>query len=515
MAEFPNTKRGPDGKFAKVKADDEGRLPLDVKAPGRVAPTEQLAVAGTAVFGGYLQDGETNSNLKGRARYKTFSDAIANVAIIAAGVRLLLNLCGGAQWRVEPPVDSGDTGQEMADKVYDILHGMKKPWHRIVRRLATHKFYGFALAEWVAKREDDGTISFKDLVSLPQITIERWLIDKGGDVLGAIQTSPQTGQDVVIPRQKLIHVVDDALNDNPEGLGLLRHVVDSVARLQRLQELELWGYANDLRGVPIGRAPLAALDQAVKEKKLTKAQADAQIEGLASFCSKHVRSPDMGLLLDSAVYKSTGEQRTPSSTPQWDMALLDGGTYSLEAVAAAIIRVQREIARVLGIEHLLLGENSAASRSLSADKTQSFGLLVDSTLLAIQEAAEQDLLKPLFELNGWDEELMPSLKTEAQAFRDPAEMAAVLRDLATAGVQVDRQDEAVGEILDLMGLSRLKPLAEIDPDLVLSAADAQANAMAIMEGKTMLQQGKPAPKGDGGKPGAAPKGGEDEMPEEN
>ena len=465
------------GKFHK--AGDEGRLPVDVKLT-KPSPEAELGVGGTAVFGGNLVTTETDSTMVGRARYKAFSEAIANVAIIGAAVRVFLNMVTNAKWTVVPKKDSGDEGQEMADQVDAVLNDMTQPLHRIVRRLAGHRFYGFALGEWVAKRNEDGTIGFKNVLALPQITIQRWLLDRDGSVLGAVQTSPQTGKDTAIPREKMVYVVDDAINDSPEGLGLLRHVADSVKRLTRLQELELWGYAGDLRGIPVGRAPLAELDKAVKNNIITKAQADDLVEGLEKFVKNHVKNPDLGILLDSTPYKGTGEQRTPVMMPQWGLELLDGGTYSLEAVAAAIVRVQREIARVFGVEHLMLGENSAGSRSLSNDKTQSFGLMVDSALTEIREALERDLLKPLFELNGWDLALMPTLKTEAQAFRNATELSAVIRDLATAGLQVDRQDEAVQEILELLGLSRLARLEEIDTDLVLSAEDAQAQAMETM-----------------------------------
>lgn len=496
------------GKFAKVAGDDEGRLPIDQALPVRVAPTSELGVGGTAVYGGNLVSNEGPAELIGRAKYKSFSDAIANVAIIGAAVRTFLNLVSNATWKFEPAADSGDAGQEMADKVSDIFHDMKIPWHRVVRRLAGHRYFGFAVAEWVAKRNEDGTIGFANVLTLPQLTIERWWLEKDGSVLGVIQTSPQTGKDVTLPREKLVYVVDDSLNDSPEGLGLLRHVSDSVKRLQRLQELELWGYAGDLRGIPVGRAPLFELDQAVKSKKITKAQADNLLNGLDLFIQNHVKNPDLGILLDSTPYKGTGEQRTPSATPQWGLELLDGGSYSLEAVAAAIVRIQREIARVLGVEHLMLGENSSGSRALSNDKTQSFGLMVDGTLTEIREAVDQDMLGPLFELNGWDEKLKPTLKTEAVAFRNAEELSAVIRDLATAGVQVDRQDEAVQEIMDLLGLTRLAPLAEIDSDLVLSSEDAQRQAMEIM-GAKQKQADERAEEFGQGSPGAAPKGEED------
>ena len=494
------------GKFAK--ADDEGRLPIDLKVPTNVAPSAELGVGGTAVFSGHLAHNEASAELVGRAKYRTFSDAIANISIIAAGVRLLLNLASNASWKAEPAKDSGEEGQEMADRVMSVLHDMKQPWHRIVRRLAGHRFFGFAVGEWVAKRNDDGSIGFANVLALPQITIERWMLDRNGDVLGVIQTSPQSARDVAIPREKIIHVVDDAINDSPEGLGLLRHVSDGVKRLQRLQELELFGFAGDLRGIPVGRAPIAELDQAVKRQVITKVQADALINGLEMFVKNHVRNPDMGVMLDSTPYKGVGENRTPVATPQWGVELLDGGSYSLDAVANAIIRIQREIARVLGVEHLLLGENSAASRSLSEDKTQSFGLLVDGTLREIREAVEQDLLVPLFELNGWSMDLMPTMKTEAQAFRNADQLSAVIRDLATAGVQVDRQDEAVGEIMDLLGLTRLAPLAEIDADLVLSSEDSQRLAMEIMGAKQEKAEEEEEEDNDSNSP--APKGAEDD-----
>ena len=165
------------GKF--VKLDDEGRLPLDQTLPSP-EPDDTLAVGGTAVFGGFLDIRESDSSMVGAAKYRTFSDAIANVAIIAAGVRLLLNLVANAKWKAEPPRDSGEQGLEFAERAMAVLNGMRRPWHRTVRRLAGHRFHGFAAGEWVAQRGDDGSIGFKDVIPLPQITIERWHMDKDG-----------------------------------------------------------------------------------------------------------------------------------------------------------------------------------------------------------------------------------------------------------------------------------------------------------------------------------------------
>lgn len=501
------------GKFSKAafKPGDDGRLPLDVKLPSSVPPTVEIGVGGTQVFGGFINEDEIDAKLRGVAKYKTYSDCLANVAIIAAGVRLLLHLVANAEWKAEPADDS-DEAAELAEKAEHILKNMKTPWHRIVRRLAMFRFYGFAVMEWVAKRDDDGTIVFKDCKNRAQITIGRWLLDPHSEVLGVVQVDPQTGRDIPIPRAKLIYVVDDAINDSPEGSGLFRHMVDSCKRLRRLQQLEGFGYEGDLRGIPIGRAPLAELDNMVKKKQITAAKAQSLLDGLEGFINNHIKNPALGIMLDSTPYKGTGEQRTPTATPQWNLELLDGGTYSLAEVAQAISRIQREIARILGVEFMMLGDsNGSGSRSLGETKTQSFGLIVDGTLKEIREQVEADLLGPIWELNGWDEALKPTLKTETQVFKDPAQLAAVLRDLSTAGVMIDRQDELVGELVDLMGLTRLAQLADIDTDLLLSSEDAQRQAVEIMSGKAEATKDKD---NDDGSPPSAPGGSEDVMPED-
>jgi len=487
---FPNTNRGNDGKFAKVDPiEEQGRRPDDATPPSNPNPEEGIGVGGTAIYSGYIEERESNADLRGVRKYRTYSDCLANVAIVAAGVRAFLNFVGDAEWRAEPADAENEQAVELAKDVEVMLHDMDTPLHRAVRRLAVFKFYGFAVSEWIAKRRDDGTIAMKDLQARPQVTIERWALAADGTVEGVVQRSPQTSRDIPIPREKLVYVVDDALNDSPEGLGLFRHITDTCKRLRRFQQLEGFGYESDLRGIPVGRAPIAELDDMVRKKKLTKAKAEEMLEGLNSFIRNHIKNPNLGVLLDSTPYKQSGENRTPSNTPMWGIELLDGGSYSLAEVAEAIMRMNREIARILGVEHMLLGENSAGTRSLSSDKVAAFAQLVDSALKEVRIQMEKDWLGPIWELNGWDPELKPTLKVESQSFRDPMEIAEVFRALAAAGVQVDRQDEAVQELMDLMGVSRLKPLEDVDADLVLSASEAQENAMAIMEGRQMNQQG--------------------------
>lgn len=425
--------------------------PLDI-VEEKPKPFEPMGAPGTAVYGGFIVEGEKDNSLRGTEKYLTYSDILANSTIIAAGVRFFLNLVAKANWRIEPADDSTEAAK-YAELVDEIIRDMDTPWHRIVRRAAMFRFYGFGIQEWTAKRREDGTIGFLDVEPRPQSTITRWDIDPQGGVLGVIQTDPQTGRDIYLPRSKIVYMCDDSLNDSPEGLGLFRHLAKTAKKLEKFELLESWGFETDLRGIPVSRIPLARLQQLVEEKKLTAAQVTALRAPFEAFIDKHSKNPALGLLMDSAVYRSEGEQKTPSGTPLWSVELLkgDGGPHS--EVAAAIERLNREMARVLGVEQLLLGSDSKGSHALATDKTQSFGMIVDSTLVEMREQFHKDILGPIWELNGWPKELKPKFKTESIQYRDVAQIVQALEGLAKSGAPLSPNDPAINEVRDQVGLT--------------------------------------------------------------
>ena len=160
------------------------------------------------------------------------------------------------------------------------------------------------------------------------------------------------------------------------------------------------------------------------------------------------------MMLDSSVYESQDDAGTPSTNPLWDLSLLQspGSGTSLPEVAQSIIRLQREMARVLGVEQLLLGEGKGAF-SLSKDKTQAFALTIDSALTELTEQYKFDVVGPLMQLNGWDVTLWPELKTESIRFQDIETVTEALAAVARAGALLDPEDPAINEIRDMIGLS--------------------------------------------------------------
>lgn len=432
-------------------------------------PFDTAGSPGTSVFGGQVVNNEKDPRLQGQQKYTSYSDMLANTAIVAAGVRFFINMVSKAGWHAEPADESAEA-KEKAEFVTDVMHDMLTPWHRIVRRAAMYCFWGFSIQEWTAKiREKDGLVGLLDIEPRAQKTIEKWDIDTAGRVLGVIQRNPQNGKEIYLPREKIVYAVDDTLNDSPEGLGLFRNLIKLATKLERFELLEAWGFETDLRGMPIARGPFTAMEEMITNGTLTRAQATALQQPMLDFIESHNKNPELGMLLDSATYSTADERNAPSAVRQWDIEILQGEPQGQKEVAAAIERINREMARVLGVEQMLLGGDSTGSFALAKDKSQSLGLIIDACLKSVREVMEKDLLRPLWDLNGWDDKLKPTFVIEKVQYRDIEQVVSALEILARAGAPLAPDDLAINEIRDLIGLSHQSEPVLVDPDLTLGA----------------------------------------------
>lgn len=427
-----------------------------------VRPLVEMGVGGAEHSGGYLLTNEKHASLVGRSRYKTFSDILVNTSIAAASVRYFLNLVAKASWKVEanPDVEGSD---EIAARINEALFDMEgQPWHRVVRRMAMYRFYGFSLQEWTMARHEEGWFTYASIDPRPQVTIERWDIDPTGRVVGVGQRDPNSGREHYLPRAKLVYAVDDAIADTPEGAGLLRAVAEPARRLKRFEQLEGYAFETDLRGVPIARAPLAAMRKMVKDGNMTEAQYNLALETPKDFIQNHVRNPSLGMVLDSDVYRSADESATPSGQKKWDIDLLKASSSHQTEVAATIYRLNQEIARVLGTEGLLLGADGKGSYALGKDKTSNFHLTVDGTLGEACEVVKRDVVGPVCDINGWDRSAVV-VSVQNIHTKDVEMIVKALSDMATAGAILLPDDPVINDIRDLLGVPRQ------DDDAVMQA----------------------------------------------
>ncbi len=437
------------------------------------AATASQGVTGMQIVGGYVVDGEKTPQLVDAERYKTFSDVLVNTSIVAASVRYFLNLTGKSSWTFTPSeADKGGKYAELAEQM--LLEDPLTSWTRIVKRACMYRFYGFSTQEWVARRRPDGIITFADISPRAQSTIGRWDVEDDGTVIGVEQINPNNGQAIYLPRNKLVYLVDDTLNASPAGMGLFRHLVEPAARLKRLQGLEMIGFENDLRGIPVGRAPYAELAAKVADGSITADQAKAVLKPIEEFLKRHVKNPALGIALDSSVYVTDDEKSTPSGAPKFGLELMQGGPTSLEYTATAITRINKELARILGTEGIILGDGQAGSMALSKDKSQQLSLTVDGALEEIAYGFRDDLLWTLWQLNGWPEETMPEMKAAASAFKDAEQVTAALRELATAGATLMPGDPAINEVRAMLGVSPQDPLL-VELEMLLHGSDQLTN----------------------------------------
>ena len=409
---------------------------------------------GETIYDSDFELEERSEKLQGRKKYETYINMLSNVTVIAASVRYFLNLTARTTWTFHPAKDDSEEAKKYATLASDILFkDPKTSWHRVVRRLALYRFYGFSIQEFTVYRREDGVISVYDIMNRPQSTIREWVFNpRTSELEGVVQEHPQTSELFNLPREQILYIVDDTISDSPSGLGLLRHIVAAADALKRYEQLEGIGFETDLRGIPVGRAPMSALAQMVKSGTITREQMNTLLKPIKDFLKNHIKSPKLSMLLDSHPYHAQDEAQRPSPQKQWDIELLKSTSTSLEAVARAIQRLNREIARVLGTEQLMLGEDIAGSFALSKDKTQSFIMLVEGALKEMKEVVKRDLLTPIWLLNGWPLDMMPEPATESANYKDIEEIARALQYLTLAGTPIHPDDPAVQVIREIANL---------------------------------------------------------------
>lgn len=467
--------------------------------PGKqpAKPFAEQGVAGFVVVGGRIATPETNYKVMGEHRWRTASELLTSISIIAASLRYSLNLVARPSWSCDP-ADESDEAKKAAEFMDEVLHDTDQSWTRIVRRSAMYRYHGFQINEWVAKKRPDGKIGIGRVEARPGHTIDRWDIDINGGVNGVWQKDPATGREIYLPRPKLVYLVDDTLTDRPDGIGWFRHLVEPAERLKRYLKLEGIGFQRDLVGIPLGRAPLHKLNEMVEAGEITAAQRDSMLNGIKDFCSLETKSDNTGLVLDSQTYvgkTDTGEQ--VSQITEWGMELLSGDSGSVQQLGEAVRRLEYEMASIMGTASMLTGREGEGSRALSEDQSRNLYLTANATLADMAEAYDRDIVTPIWAMNGLPEELKPKLKVEDASFKDAAQIAAVLRDMATAGAILSPNDPAINDIRQLLGLP---PAEEMSDDEI-----------AFLGGKTLPGEEEEdedpnAPPGRGGGP-PGPKGG--------
>lgn len=239
--------------------------------------------SGRAHVGGFLDEDELNSDLRGRAGLQIYDKMYRGDHDIRRNVAMAVNPLVGATWSTEPfgGDQATDEDKQIADDFawalglgdYVANTPNRTPWAaHLAEFLPVLIRSGFAPGEleWgVAERDGRKLITLRRIgLRLPR-TIHRWITrpeDLNNDLLGAgwgtgslngdellalEHYRASVGDYVLLPRQDLVYYRLGIEGDNWEGISLLRPAYKAWYIKDKIERLDAQGIEREAVGLPV------------------------------------------------------------------------------------------------------------------------------------------------------------------------------------------------------------------------------------------------------------------------
>ena len=428
-----------------------------MKKLSETAAKIELGVYGKNTYTGDVRADEFLQELKGKRAIQKYKEMRDNNAIIGSVMYAIEQTLRDVKIDVVPANDSEEAKRE-AEFLKSVVEDMDHSLDDHISEALSHLTYGFAWFEVVYKRRegdmrspkknskfDDGRIGVKKIAIRAPWTVEKFEIDQNtGEVLGMWQEAAWGKKTTMIPVEKSLYYRTTSLNNDPSGRSVLRNAYVSYTYLNKIQGYEAVAIERELHGVPVGRMPAEYLSG--------DATADqANLRGQFERILRDLKNNEQGYaLLPSDLYVDADGK--PTNQRLMDIELITAnGSRSID-IDPVVKRYQHDIARSLMAEFLMLGSGSG-SYALSKSKTDLFLRSLESYINTIVDVLNKQLVERLWQLNGLSWDVMPKLVAGDVAPHDLREIAAFLRNLNNAGIEVQDQTEVVE---DLMGIAEIE-----------------------------------------------------------
>lgn len=426
---------------------------------GITAPRLTLGEAG--FVGLRTSNGRILEEVQQAFRYPAFIKTVnemRNNPTVGSALNVYDFMMSRVEWDVEPPVDGTDVDEQRAEIIESMMHDMEHSWSDFIKSVLPVKEYGFAINEIVLRRRlkrngskfNDGLVGIKKLPPRSQETIAKWdFSDDGSELLGVKQTLQhvenaykfQSKKDaegfISIPREKFLLFNVNKTKGNPEGNSILKNIYLAFKQLTLLQENQLTGVAKEMQGILKIAIPPNYLspDATVEEKAVATA--------FQNIIDNYNAGKQRGLLVPNII-----DPETKQALFQYDLMESKGvSKYDTESI---IKGYQQDILTALSVDVLRLGADGSGSFSLAESKTSILSLAIDARLREIQDTLNQELMRKIYEMNGWDTTNMCKFTYEDVEEVDiDSYSAAVQRIFAVGAVEVDR--DVMNEIRCVMG----------------------------------------------------------------
>jgi len=431
--------------------------------PKKLSETEAkkiLGVAGDNTHNGQIRSDEFLPELRGKKAIRKYREMRDNDSTIGAVMYATEQVLRDVELKVCAANDSAEAQREK-EFVESVLDDMDHTLDDHIAEALSSLSYGFAWFEVVYKRRggpqfrdykkyskySDGRIGIRKLASRAPWTVSKFDVDqKSGDVLGLYQEGSQFGKSHYIPATKSLYYKTTAINGDPSGRSILRNAYTSYEYLNNLQSIEAIAVERELAGIPVARIPSEYLSS---DATASQSAIRSDLQEIL----RDVKFNEQGyIILPSDTYPD--KDGSPTNVRLMDIELMaSSGTRNIQ-IDPIINRYQHDIARSVLSEFLLLGAHSSGgSYALSKSKTDLFLRALESYISAITDVLNKQLVERLWQLNGLSYDTMPYIKAGDVAPHDLREIAAFLRNLNGADINVSDHPEVIQDLMDIAELT--------------------------------------------------------------
>ncbi len=448
-----------------------------VKKLSETEAKKVLGVAGDNTYNGQIRADEFLPELRGKKAIRKYREMRDNDSTIGAVMYATEQVLRDVDLKVMPANDSAEAKEE-AEFVKSVLDDMDHTLDDHIAESLSNLSYGFAWFEVIYKRRSgptersdkkrskytDGRMGVRKIAIRAPWTISRFDVDqKTGDVKGIYQDGSGYNNSNYIPTRKSLYYRTTTINGDPAGRSILRNAYTSYEYVNNLQSIEAIAVERELAGIPVARIPAEYLSG-----DATAAQSGF-VNNLQSIL-RDVKFNEQGyIILPSDTYPD--KDGAPTNQKLVDVELMSSsGSRNIE-IDTIVRRYQHDIARSVLSEFLMLGGGSTGSYALSKSKTDLFLRALESYIQAIVDVLNKQLVERLWELNGLNYDMMPTIVAGDVAPHDLREIAAFLRNLNGADINVSDHPEV---IQDLMDIAELRYDADAAPVTQEEPEDAQS-----------------------------------------
>lgn len=440
----------------------------------------EIGYSGMNIFNGVSVD-EVKRELNFPTSIRTYKEMSYHTCINAC-LSLYENLISKVKWRIAPPMEATQEEKDQCKFIQECLDDMDIPFRTVIKDALSSNTYGFAVLEKVYRRRNkfsgsmftDNKIGLKKIALRNQETIEKFIFDDtGNEVIGVKQNLSMVSSaingakstlEINIPRSKLLLVTTGRNRSDPYGKSPLRDVYLAWRYLVVIQEIEAAGVARDLQGLPILTIPAQYMAEDAD------AAQKAIYENFKNIIRNIQNNSQSGIILPSNV-----DPETKAKLFELDLLSTEGGKKNFDTTKVKEY-YQNQIYTGLFADVLILGQGGVGSFALGQIKNSLTGSAVESMLDNIVDSFNRDVIRQLYDLNGWDISRAGSLDYENLHAVDLETLSKFWQRVASVGL-VEKDRDVLNAVRSAVGVDTKPDDMEPQDKYLTDAASRAGDGM--------------------------------------